>query len=243
MRPAKDTENVLVRGHAIISSILTENCTISTKAERKCDKKNTTKHTYEPEQRKSSHDSRIKTKWMCGLDRCARQTSLKANENANNKRQTERHTKAMPREMLATEVERLKWLCANIKINSIYFYFIFHLIVHGFLFCSVGRPVGRWCYVRGLLVVQFSSHFSFGHFGVEFFAAPYFNHSLSLSIFLCRCDSHCCDYSLFQLPKMCVWERMCCGRSVIQMSIVCCFLTGRSYRFWHWERITIISYL
>lgn len=85
-------------------------------------------------QRKSSHESRIKTKWMCGLDRCDSQNESKEEWKTQTTNGKWHKSDGLTEKCSLTKSKRLKWLCAKIKINSIYFHFIFHLIVHGFLF-------------------------------------------------------------------------------------------------------------
>lgn len=129
------------------------------------------------------------------------------------------------------QVEKQKWLCANIKINSIYFYFIFHLIVHGFFsFASLRK---RSCFS------QFSPHFSFGHFCCEVFALGFFFLSLSHSHLSILCiKSLLCS----NCQKSCVVcaPQFRCLSFVLRSTGLGLFhriytLTRTRTHFWHWE--------
>lgn len=190
--------------HAIISSILTENCTISIKAEQNVSKKREKKSKKKKKatQRKSSHESRIKTKWMCGLDRCDSQNESKEEWKTQTTNGKWHESDGLTEKCSLTKSKRLKWLCAKIKINSIYFHFIFHLIVLGFLF-SVGDTCEDCLLFNFLLIfllVTLIVVFECVCICMEFGVAPYPPQ--------CPCShsrfalSHHSISSLFQLPNV-----------------------------------------
>lgn len=137
------------------------------------------------------------------------------------------------------QVEKQKWLCANIKINSIYFYFIFHLIVHGFFsFASLRK---RSCFS------QFSPHFSFGHFCCEVFALGFF-FSLSLILISPFFVSNLCFVPIAKRVVLFVRRnsdvyRLCSGRLVSACSTEYTLSLAHALTFDIGKRITIISYL
>lgn len=177
-------------------------------------------------QRKSSHESRIKTKWMCGLDRCDSQNESKEEWKTQTTNGKWHKSDGLTEKCSLTKSKRLKWLCAKIKINSIYFHFIFHLIVHGFLF-SVGDTCEDCLLFNFLLIfllvtliVVFECVCVYA-WSLASLLIPHNVRALTLDLHsritafrLCsNCQTCCSSVFLFSFFR-CVY--------VIQMSIVCC---------------------